>query len=275
MSSTTIRRRVHKITQAKFFDKYALYQKAVQSSDTDVLFLRQIYQELRKKEPRVFREDFCGTFALSCEWVKLNSRNKAHGIDLDPEPLGYGKQNNLKKLKEAQQKRVHLIEGDVLTSVLAPADISVAMNFSYFIFKTRLLMKKYFQNVHRALKKDGLFVLDIFGGSLCYQKNEEKNVGRKFTYYWHQEGFDPVSNEAVFHIHFRLKNQKKIEQVFSYDWRLWSIPELKELLEEIGFKKTHVYWEGTTRKGEGDGEFIRVEKVEACQAWIAYIVAEK
>ena len=56
---------------------------------------------------------------------------------------------------------------------------------------------------------------------------------------------------------------------------MWSIPELRELLAEVGFKKTHIYWEGTNRKGFGNGIFTRTEKGEPCESWIAYVVAEK
>ena len=56
---------------------------------------------------------------------------------------------------------------------------------------------------------------------------------------------------------------------------MWSIPELKDILEEVGFKKVHVYWEGTDEDGDGDGEFKRVEKGEDCESWIAYLACEK
>ena len=275
MTATITRRRVHKISDKKDFDKYDLYRRSVQSPDTDVCFLRKVYRDLKKKDPRIFREDLCGTFALSCEWVRLSPKFQAIGVDLDPEPLEYGRSHNLSKLSEKQQQRIQLFEGNVLAEKLASADISVAMNFSYFIFQNRKIMKEYFLNVLRSVKKDGIFVIDIFGGSLCHDENEEKASHRKFTYYWQQENFDPVTNRAKFHIHYRLHGQAKKERVFSYDWRMWTIPELREILEEVGFKRTHVYWEGTTRKGEGDGVFTRTEKGEACQAWIAYIVAEK
>ena len=56
---------------------------------------------------------------------------------------------------------------------------------------------------------------------------------------------------------------------------MWSIPELREMMLEVGFRKTYVYWEGTTRSGEGNGNFTRAEIGEECQAWIAYVVGEK
>ncbi len=270
-----MRRRVQKKSPKKIFDKYDYYRRSVQSAEGDVVFLKKVYKELRGKEAKSMREDFCGTFALSCEWVKLNPKHEAYSLDLDPEPLEYGKLNYLPKLAKDQQKRVHLQEGNVLTSKMPPTDLAIGMNFSYFVFRTRELMKQYFANSYRSLKKDGVFILDCFGGSQCYDAIVEPTRHRGFTYYWDQQGFDPVTNRALFYIHFRPKGQKKVERVFTYDWRMWSIPEIREMLAEVGFKRTHVYWEGTTRNGEGDGVFTRTEKGESCLSWIAYIAAEK
>ncbi len=269
------RKRVSKRSPEKLFDKFDLYRRAVQSPDTDVEFIRNCYRELRKKEPRLMREDFCGTFALSCAWIKQGSRFEAIGVDFDPEPLEYGRLHHLKKMPDSEQRRIHLMEADVLKTAHAPTDIALAFNFSYFTFRTRNEMKLYFSNVHKSLKQEGLFLVDCFGGSLCHDANEEKSAHGKFTYFWDQESFDPVTNRAKFHIHFSIKGLGKKERVFSYDWRMWSIPELREIMAEAGFSKTHVYWEGTTKSGEGDGVFTRTEKGEACQSWIAYIVGEK
>jgi SAM-dependent methyltransferase len=269
-----VRRRVSRKDAKTPFDKYELYRKAVQSAENDVQFIRDTYVELKKKQPRVFREDFCGTFALSTEWIKLNPRHESIGIDLDPEPIAYGKQNYFSKLKPEQQRRLKLIEGNVMDPNLPKADIVAAMNFSYFCFKQRDLLKKYFANVYRTLGKDGIFLIDLFGGSQCYSAIEDTIKHEGFTYYWDQTGFDPVTNEALFYIHFRVKG-KKIERVFTYDWRLWSIPELRDIMAEVGFKKSHVYWEGTAKDGSGDGNFTRVDHGEACESWIAYVVAEK
>ncbi|WP_374032233.1 class I SAM-dependent methyltransferase [Bdellovibrio bacteriovorus] len=256
------------------FDKYELYRKAVQSAENDVVFIWNTFRELKGKQPRVFREDFCGTFALSTEWIKLHPRHEAVGVDLDPEPMAYGKANYLTKLKPEQQKRMKLVEGNVLDPNLAKADIVAAMNFSYFCFKKREVLKKYFANVLKTLNKDGMFLVDIFGGSQCYEAIEDAIKHEGFTYYWDQTNFDPVTNEALFHIHFKVGG-KKIEQVFTYDWRMWSISEVRDIMEEVGFKKTHVYWEGTAPDGSGDGNFTRVDHGEACQSWIAYVVGEK
>ena len=257
------------------FDKYALYHESVQSPEGDVLFLRGAYRELKNKEPRSLREDFCGTFALCCEWAKLDANKEAFGVDLDPEPLNYGKTHYFSELTAQQQSRVHPTEGNVLTGELPKTDIGIAMNFSYFIFKTREQMKIYFSNALKSVNENGIFVIDLFGGSLCYDANEERIGHGKFAYYWDQKNFDPVTNNAQFYIHFKLRGQKKIEKVFSYDWRMWSIPELREIMQEVGFKKTHIYWEGTNSKGGGNGKFKRTEVGESCLSWVAYIVAER
>lgn len=266
----------HHKTEHQVFDKYDLYTKAVQSPETDVEFVESTYSELRAgKKPESLREDFCGTFALSCEWIKMKKQHKAFGVDLDPEPMSYGKLNHFQNLTNEQRQRLNLIEGDVLEIELPKVDVAMAVNFSYFLFKKRELLKKYFKRVHDSLKEKGIFIIDVFGGSQCHDEIEDKIVHKGFTYYWDQTGFDPVTNEGVFHIHFKLGHGKKIERVFTYDWRLWTIPELRDILEEVGFSKTHVYWEGTNSKGGGNGVFTRTEKGEPCLSWIAYIVSEK
>lgn len=136
-------------------------------------------------------------------------------------------------------------------------------------------MRKYFRNVFKTLKNDGVFILDCFGGSNCYEPNEEVTNHKDFHYYWDQESYEPIHSAAKFAIHFKPKGQKKIKNVFQYDWRLWSITELKEILIEAGFSKVHVYWEGTTKRGEGDGVFKRVDIGEDCESWVAYLAAEK
>lgn len=247
----------------------------MQSPEVDCKFISDVYHEARGKRPHDMREDFCGTFQLCCEWVRRSKENRAVGIDLDPEPLNYGRLHNVSQLKAHQAQRLEIHKGSVLTARVRPVDVVVAMNFSYYIFKSRLMLKRYFKRAFQGLRHDGVFVLDCFGGTDCQEPNEESTRLKGMMYYWEQENYDPVSGEAMFHIHFQRKGEKIREKVFSYDWRMWTIPEIRETLLEVGFRKTHVYWEGTTRSGEGDGKFKRVEKGEECDGWVAYVVAEK
>jgi hypothetical protein len=212
-----------------------------------------------------------------CEWIKLGEQRWAHGVDLDPEPLDYGRAHYLPKLSSRQQGRLTIHQENVLGKKLPKADVICALNFSYFIFKDRKTLKAYFANCLRTLNDNGVLVLDCFGGTKCYEANEEETEyeDEGYSYFWDQDSFDPITNEAMFYIHFRRKGEKKREKVFSYDWRMWSIPELKDLLLEAGFKDVKTYWEGTTEDGEGDGNFYIADKGEDCDSWVSYLAAYK
>jgi len=261
------------------FDRYSYYRRSVQSPEVDVRFIRDTYVELTGRSPTRMREDFCGTFAISCEWAKLSPHFKSIGLDIDSEPILYGLTHNLPKLPKAARDRVEIHQTNVLNPDLPTADIICAMNFSHYVFKKRVTMKSYLLNCYSALNTGGLMLMDCFGGPACQKASVEKTDHKGFTYVWEQVSYDPLSNEALFQIHFKVKGKdgkvKNHHNQFSYDWRMWTIPELRELMLETGFRKTHVYWEGTTRNGEGDGIFSQVERGEECEAWVAYVVGEK
>ena len=257
------------------FNKYDYYLKAVQSPEGDCDFLLDVYQGQRGGMPRVLREDFCGTFALCCEWVKRQPAARAVGIDFDPEPLAYGKSRLVSQLPASEADRILLLQKNVLEENLPRADIIASLNFSYFGFKERSKLLHYFRSCLSALEDQGLLVLDCFGGCQTQCANEEEIEHDDFSYFWDQDSFSPVTHEAAFYIHFQRPGEAKRERVFSYDWRLWSIPELRQMLEEAGFKKSVVYWEGTDDDGDGDGIFTPTMEGEECDSWVAYIVAEK
>ena len=170
------------------FDKYELYSKAVQSVDNDVIFLKDTYRRHRGRNPTSLREDFCGTAAMSVAWVKMGKQFTATGVDLDPEPLAYGRKNYLPTLNAEQSGRIHLYERNVLAKNLPMADLSVGLNFSYFLFKTRPQLRDYFKNVHRHLNPGGLALFDCFGGAQCQDEIEDRTAHKGFSYYWDQTG---------------------------------------------------------------------------------------
>lgn len=259
----------------KEFDKYFYYSESVQAPDDDAEFLDQVYWDAYQKNAEVMREDFCAAFALCCAWVKGNNKRKAIGVDLDPEPLDYGKTNYLPKLKPKQRTRVTVKKGDVLKVDLPLADIISAMNFSYMGFKTRPLLLKYLKTCHKNLRKKGVLVMDCFGGPNVMEPNVEETKHKGFSYFWDQDSYNPLTNEAMFYIHFKRKGEKKRERVFSYDWRLWSLAELKDLLMEAGFKRADIYWEESDEDGDGNGIYTKTEEGDECEAWVAYIVGIK
>ncbi len=256
-------------------DIHELYELSVQEPEAEVDLINQVWREIRGRTCHTLREDFCGT-AINCiEWVKRSGQNTAVGIDLSPDVLAIARKRIQQRLKPAQRTRLTLIEGDVLKSATEPVDCINAFNFSYFLFKTRRLLKRYFKAVYEALNDDGLFVLDAYGGSDSYLELEEDREVEGFTYAWETEHYNPITGDIINHIHFRFRDGTSLEKAYTYEWRLWSLPELQEILREVGFQNVTVYWEGTDEDGEGDGEWSPSRRGEACQGWVAYLVAEK
>lgn len=261
-------------------DKFKLYQKSVQNADHEVEFFEQVYREEYDRSPKTLREDFCGTFAVCCEWVKSHKQRTATGVDLCPKTLKWGKQNNLSQLKKSQQKRVTILEQDVRKKNESKVDVLAAQNFSFWIFKKRKEVTNYFKIAHANLKKRGVFVMDMMGGGACYaeghvDKRPIKKGKRGFKYHWEQAEFNPITADCSFYISFKFADGSKMKRAFEYHWRFWTIPEVREMLADAGFRKSHVYWEQEDENGEDTGEWARVKNAPSTASWIAYIVAVK
>jgi SAM-dependent methyltransferase len=254
-------------------DRHRLYQLAVQSPEADVRFMNRVYRGLRDRPAQTLKEDFCGTAALAAEWVRSRRKNRAIGVDLDRRALDWGRKNNVAPLGDGSS-RIRLIQADVRAVRSPKVDVIAAMNFSYFVFKTRPELLDYFSNARASLAPGGVLVLDIFGGWEAQALETERKPLKGFTYVWEQTRFDPITSETLFHIHFRFKDGRWMRRAFTYDWRFWTIPEVRELLRDAGFSRTEVYWEGTeTGTGEGNGVFRRTERIQNCPGWIAYLSA--
>lgn len=261
---------------AKTSDRHELYELSVQNVESEIDFADRVWERLRGRTARTLREDFCGTFAAACEWIRRRDDNTAIGVDLDEEVLAWGRERNLPALDEDQRSRLEILQKDVRDSGATGIETVLAMNFSYFLFKTRDELRTYFESVHRDLADEGILICDAYGGSDSYTEMEEERHLDGFTYVWDQSHYNPVNNDVVNHIHFRFPDGSEMAEAFTYEWRLWSLSEIRELLEEAGFRNVTVWWEGTEEdSGEGDGEFEPTDVGEACPGWIAYFTAEK
>ena len=256
-------------------EKYSLYERSVQNPETDIEFINQKFADIRSQKPLTLREDFGGTGHFCCEWVKQGPQHLASVIDLNPEPLGYGKKHHRSKLEKNQRKQVHYRQMNVLDPATMKTDLVVAFNFSYFIFKQRRELLAYFTQVRNSLKPEGVFFLDCFGGSECYAPIEEETQHDGFKYFWDLDSINPINNHVIYHIHFKKKGKAKYKKAFSYDWRMWSLPEIRDILEEAGFQHTLVYWEGDSEDGDegGNDEFDACEHTEQCESWVVYLAA--
>jgi SAM-dependent methyltransferase len=260
-------------------DRYRCYELSVQCAEAEVDFIDQNFRRLRGRDARLLREDFCGTASICCEWVERCRTNRAVGVDIDPEVLDWARTNNLSVLASHAAKRVHLVQDDVLRVDGASPDVVAALNFSYWLLEERRSVKRYFERVHRQLKDDGVFFLDAYGGydsfRVITQERAVEGDSGDFTYVWEQEKYDPITGCLVCHIHFAFPDGSRMDRAFSYDWRLWTLPEIRELLYEVGFERVTCYWQGWDQEGNPDGVFIPAEEGEPDAGWIAYLTAEK
>ncbi|MCF6262230.1 MAG: class I SAM-dependent methyltransferase [Xanthomonadales bacterium] len=265
-----------RLTQAESTDRHLLYQSSVQDVESELDFVIQAWGELRSRRAELLREDFCGTANTACEWVRRGLHHQAIGVDLDGEVLQWGRQHNIAKLSAEQQQRIVLREHNVLDVMEEKADIILAMNFSYYLFLTREQLRDYFSSALLGLHSDGLLVMDAYGGYEAPMELQEPRECEGFTYIWDQARFNPIDSLMDCHIHFEFSDGSRLEKAFSYHWRLWTLPEIKEILLEAGFSKVSIYWEGTDEDNpeEGNGIYAAATQGDADPGWIAYIVAE-
>ncbi len=255
-------------------DLYELYEAAVQNVPEQVRFIDTTFEEIRGRKPLSFREDFCGAASAACEWVRQGKNRYAFGVDIDREVLDWGRSNRIGKLGKRQQQRITLMQGDVRTVETPPTDVVGAFNFSYWIFQERAEMRRYFETVHENLGPDGVFFLDAYGGFDALKEVKEKMKFKGFTYVWEQARYCPVTGTMQTYIHFRFPDGSRLKKAFSYEWRLWTLPELQELLLEAGFHNPTVRFEYFDDDGEGLGLWYLDTCGEASSAWIANITAE-
>ena len=266
---------------ADLADPHVLYEKSVQSPDFDLPFFAESFENHTGRPLRLLREDFCGTAALSAYFVTQHPENHAIGVDLDWPTLNWGMKHHVSLLPVDQQNRLTLIHGNVLDHHSSQVQLAVALNFSYMIFKDRPTLRQYFKRAKESLQPGGMFILDIWGGSESQVLQEEPRdidnpeddgIG-DFTFIWDQDAFDPTTYFCTMRMHFTFQDDSEMRNAFVYDWRMWTMPEVMELMNEAGFRDVHFLWEGTNRKtNEGTGTYHRVEKGEADLAWVTYIV---
>ncbi len=264
---------------ADLADPHALYEKSVQSPDHDVPFLASYFQGCTGRPLRVLREDFCGTAAFSAYFVKAHPRNRAVGIDLDEATLQWGRTHHVSHLTAGQRRRLTLVHGNVLDMHPTKVQLIVAMNFSYMVLRDRRMLLRYCKRGKASLRPGGMLMLDIWGGSESQvlqeeareiENHDDDGIGN-FTFIWDQDTFDPVTYFCTTRIHFRFRDGSRIRNAFVYEWRMWTIPEVMEVMKQAGFRDVHVLWD-CADPTTGDDTWRRAEKGEADRAWIAYVV---
>lgn len=261
-------------------DKHALYLASVQDPLNDVLRVSKIFNTIFNKEAISFREDFSGTFALSCCWVQSSSKRMALSIDIDKETIEYGIENYLSNLSEDEQNRLTPRVSDALVTT-DNVDIIATFNFSCCLLHERKALLKYFKHAYSSLNDEGMIILDIFGGSDSeIPEVQERDIDNHdyiapFLFEFERKDFNPISRIANYGIHFKYNSGEEMIDAFTYEFRMWSITEIRDLLEEAGFSSSKVFWEDCDSEGYGNGNFYETESEENSVNWNAYIVGIK
>jgi SAM-dependent methyltransferase len=257
-------------------DKHLLYQWSVQDADDVVEFTVEQYQRRRGRPPKILREDFCGTALVSSRWVNGHSKRRAIGLDLDGETLKWARRHNLKPLGK-DRERIDLRQCDVRTVTKPKADVVQAFNFSYFLLHPLAELIKYFRVVRRSLAPDGIFLLDCYGGWENQKTQKERRTVESpagtFGFVWEHADFNPIDDRARCHIHFEFKNGKRWKKAFSYDFRLYSLADVRDALTAAGFTNIEVLWDFEEDEN-ADYDFRPATRAENCPVWIAYFVAD-
>ena len=260
--------------------KHELYERSVQTPDVHVDWLLEGFKIVTGRKPRSLREDFCGTFLMATEWVQRHKENTAICLDINSEVLDYGKKVHLPKLDEEARSRISIQKKNVMSVTKPAVDLQIAENFSFNVFKEFDDLVKYFKAAYKSIKKNGVFLLEMAGGpgmiEEISEKRKIKDPGQPpFTYIWNQKKFNPINHEGLWTISFKFPDGSEMKDTFVYDWRLWTIPEVRAALKIAGFEKTHVFWEEADEDGEGNGVYYLTEDGENDHTWISYVVGHK
>ncbi len=249
-------------------DPHRLYEEAVQHPPTEIA---RIERAVRRAggTPLRLREDFSGTALLAASWVASRSDRTAVAVDLEPSVHAWARAHRLPELG-ARAARLSLVTADVRHGPPGPFDAIVALNFSYQVFHTRAELGGYLAAARAALAPGGVVMLDVFGGWESQQVIVERRRMRGgVTYVWEHESFDPITHRMRCAIHFELPGGRRIRGAFRYDWRLWTLPELTELMREAGFEDVEVLWDVAPAGAE---RYVPRRTAENQPGWIAYLV---
>jgi len=257
---------------AERYDKHRAYQWALQSPDVDVELLQRIYKQARGRKAHHLREDFCGTAATLCAWLEQGAKFTGEGYDIDAEVLEWGRANNFARLGTRRAKRAELRHADVRKRSLRAPDLRCAFNFSYWLFHERRELLDYFRKARQDLAKDGVFVLDLHGGGEVFSEEPQITDCGDFELICRQTQVRPVDHLANLAMHFRFKDQSVMRDAFTYRWRIWSMPEVIDILREVGFTDIRCHWQ----VDDDDGTEYQLTRSGFNEpAWIACLAALK
>jgi len=212
--------------------KYDLYELCVQNPKGTVRFLEAVHGG----RPTTLREDFSGGAAICRAWAATG--RPAIAVDEAAAPL-----------RRARAPGVTVVRADVRTP-RNKADIIAALNFPLGYWHTRAELVDYLRRSRSRLRPKGVFIADTYGGasSLTVESKQIEVIAPgdvRITYTWDQQSVEPLTGRVFNAIHFSVRDgdgpARAFKSAFTYDWRLWTVTELRDAYAEAGFTRTDVY----------------------------------
>jgi hypothetical protein len=250
-----------------------LYRLAVQHPLAEVAFVEHAwsYAHGEDAEPLLLREDFAGTCAVAAAWCASDPDRQAMAIELDEPTAAWAAQ-------QFDDPDLHIVQADVMSVDEPAVDVTLALNFSVLIYHDEAALLGYLEHALAGLSDGGLLILDLFGGpgldepSVQTRRIEPDEGGfEPFTYRWEQRAWDPQTGRIDCRIHFELAGDKRLDDAFVYDWRLWRPEQIIDLARQAGFLEAGLWWSDPTEPGRHQP----VQEVPANQEWLGYVVCRK
>lgn len=250
-------------------DKHDLYELAVQSPTQAALFLHAAHG----KKPSTLCDDFCGAGAVARAFARAYPDASATAIDKDTTALSALKA----RCDDEIRPRISALKSDV-RSTRAAADVIAALNFPLGYFHDRPALLSYLKQARSRLRPKGVLVVDTYGGPTSFQIGRyEVRLDNGVRYTWEQREANPLSARVLNAMHFDLPSGESLRDAFVYDWRLWSVPELRDAMDEAGFSDVDVYLSmGSAIDAKGR---LIIEPADAPEDleedFVAYLVARR
>lgn len=234
-----------------------LYEICVQSPRHVASMLRKVH----RGHAVTLREDFCGTAAVARRWcldaLRAGDSARAIAIDADGPTVAHARK---RAEDDGLRGQCRVLEGDCLAkhapAADEPADIVFAGNFSIGYAHRRTTLMGYLKRSLARLRASplgpGVLAVDTYGGADAMQLGQirRRHIGPRgeiVHYLWTHEYADPVTGMVTNSISFEVERDGEIidrqPRTFVYEWRLWSIAELREAMLEAGFAAVDVYRE--------------------------------
>ena len=242
-----------------------LYLHAVQQPAATADLLQRMHAHRRPPglgPATLLREDFAGTAAVAAAWVEQHPDHQAMAVE------NHGPTFRWAQRRHRDIADLHLVEADVMDLARPRVDVTAALNFSVFGYHEPASLLAYFRHARRGLAPGGLLVIDAYGGPGAQRPGTQTRPADGFTYRWEQVVFDPLTHRTTCRIHFDLPDGRSLANAFRYDWRLWSVPEIADLVQRAGFDAP-VCWSDL---GKGCRP---VSKLPAGEDWTLYLAARR